>query len=206
MDLRHHEPRTASEQIYLADHELGDDECEHLTHQHLARIPAFIAALGRTATEPAALDTGRGPEIFNDEQLAHIETTLGVSEAEGLSQTDDGSESELFVDYVNLRREVQDRHRDRVATVAYQPPEWVIDTLGERPADHETCTAWDAIVDRVLRYRTDQGIRDEATDLLGPQPPSSDADTRVAWIAARRDIERDLPTPVAEDQGVGFGV
>ena len=48
------------------------------------------------------------------------------------------------------------------------------------------------MVDRVLRYRTDQEIPDETADLLGPPPPSRDIDERVAWIAVRRSIEGDL--------------
>ncbi len=41
--------------IYVTDPEPGNDECEHLAHQHPDRISALIAALDRTATEPADL-------------------------------------------------------------------------------------------------------------------------------------------------------
>ena len=79
-----------------------------------------------------------------------------------------------------------------MATVGCQPPQRVIDNLGERAADHDRRAVWDAVVDRALRYRTDHDIPDEAPDLLGPQPRSSDVIQRVAWIAARRATESDL--------------
>jgi len=56
--------------IYLTDPDISQEECEHLAHQHPDRLPALIAALARTATEPAAHDTGRGPKTLTDEQLA----------------------------------------------------------------------------------------------------------------------------------------
>ena len=175
---------------------MGQDECEHLVHQHADRLPTFIAALGRSGAEPAALDTGRGPRLEADEQLAQrlteTEAALGNPEGVERSSADSRDGGEHLVDYLNLRDEVQNRRRDRFAPVAYQPPEWITGTLGERPADHDRRAAWDRVVDRVLRYRTDQQIPDEAPDLLGPQPPSSDIDERVAWIATRRAIEGDL--------------
>jgi AAA domain/TrwC relaxase len=185
-----------SNTIYLTDPELGNDECEHLTHQRPERIAALIAGLARTATEPAALDTGRGPKILTDEQLqqrfAEVEDELAVSDAGGLAPAADDALKKPFSEYPDLEREIRDRHRDRLATLAYQPPEWVTNTLGERPADHERRTAWDAVVGRALRYRTDYGIPEDAPNLLGPQPPSSDVIQRVAWIASRRATESDL--------------
>jgi hypothetical protein len=175
-----------SNTIYLTNPQLGNDECEHLTHQHPERIAALIGALARTATEPAALDTGRGPKILTDEQLAQR-----VADAEvGLAA--DRGDKESSIEYLGLEREIHARHRDKLATVAYEPPEWVTITLGERPADHECRAAWDAVVGRALRYRTDHGIREDAPDLLGPPPTSSDVIQRAEWIAAQRATQRDL--------------
>jgi hypothetical protein len=182
--------------IYLTDPELGNDECEHLTHQQPNRIRALIATLARTATEPAALDTGRGPRTLTDEQLeqrlAEVKTELAAPDRGGRSPMADDVAKEPLIECLNLELEIRDRNRDEFATIAYQPPEWVANTLGERPADHERRTAWDAVVDRALRYRTDHGIPDDAHDLLGPQPSSSDIDKRVVWIAARRAMQSDL--------------
>ena len=182
--------------IYLTDPELGNDECEHLTHQHPERIAALIVGLTRTATEPAALDTGRGPKTFTDKQLeqrlAEVEDKLAVSDAGGLVPATDDAPEEPFSECLSLEREIRDRHRDELATIAYQPPDWVTNTLGERPADPGRRTAWDAVVGGALRYRTDYGIPEDAPDLLGPQPPSSDIGMRVAWIAARRATQSDL--------------
>ena len=182
--------------IYLTDPELTNDECEHLTHQHPDHISALIAALARTATEPAALDTGRGPRTLTGEQLAQrfaeVEDDLAASDAGGLSPAADGGAKEPFVEYLNLESEIRDRYRDRLATITYQPPEWVTGTVGERPADSERRAVWDTVVDRALRYRTEHGIPDDALDLLGPQPASSDISTRASWIAAERVTQRDL--------------
>jgi hypothetical protein len=185
-----------SNTIYLTDPQLGNDECEHLTHQHPERIAALIAGLARTATEPAALDTGRGPKILTDEQLeqrfADVEAELAESDAGGLSPAADDVPKEPSNEYLDLEREIRDRHRDKLAALAYQPPEWITHNLGERPANHNRRAAWDAVVDRAIRYRTDLGIPDDALDLLGAQPPGSDINKRVAWIAARRAVQRDL--------------
>ena len=181
--------------IYLTDPRLDRDECTHLTHQHPLRVPALIAALGRTAAEPAALDTGRGPRTVTDEELeqrmADLKAVLGTPEAEGVSRGG-GDGGKLLIDYVDMQREAQARHRDMLAAFVYQPPEWVTDTLGERPAEPDRRAAWDAIVDRALRHRADQGIPNEAPNLLGPEPPSSEVDERVVWIAAHRAVERNL--------------
>ncbi|MGB5381299.1 MAG: hypothetical protein WBO25_09925, partial [Acidimicrobiia bacterium] len=182
--------------IYLTNPEPDIEECTHLTHQHPDRLPALIAALGRTAAQPAAVDTGRGPRTLTDDELGQrlgqIEAALGAPEAEDASPADDGDRSESIIDYLDLHDETHNRHRDRLATIAYQPPEWITDTLGERPAEHDRRVAWDAVVDRALRYRTARGIPDEEPNLLGPTPPSSGINQRVAWIATRRAIESDL--------------
>ncbi len=180
--------------IYLTEPELADDECEHLTHQHPDRIPALIAALNRTATESAALDTGRGPKTLTDEQLAQRLAKVGV----GLGANGGGEESSI--EYREFEREYQARHSDKLATIAYEPPDWVTNTLGERPADHERRAAWDVAVDRVLRYRTEHGIPEDAAGLLGPQPPSTEVLQRVAWMAAQRATQRDLRLLATEQE------
>ena len=90
--------------------------------------------------------------------------------------------------------------------MTYSPSEWIVATLGERPAEPDRRAAWDAIVDRALRYRTEQGIPDDVSGLLGPAPLSREVEQRVAWIAARRDIKRNLHKSVAEHQAVGLGL
>jgi hypothetical protein len=191
--------------IYLTDPDMSHDECEHLAHQHPDRLPALIAALGRSAAEPAAIETGRGPHTLTDEDLdrrrADLKAALGMRGAERHPSAAGGDHRELIAEYLNLHHEAHHRHQDRLATMAYAPPEWITDTLGERPAESDRRAAWDAIVDRTVRYRTEQLIPDEAPELLGPVPPSGEVEQRVAWIAARRDIERDLADLVAEHQG-----
>lgn len=182
--------------IYLADPEHDHDECTHLTHQHADRLPALVAALGRSAAEPAALDTGRGPRVEADEQLAQrlaeAEAALGNPEGDKRSPPDGRCGGDHLVNYLTLHDEAQNRRRDRRSTIAYQPPEWITGTLGERPAGDERRAAWDSLVDLVVRYRTDQEIPDEAPELLGTQPPSRDIDKRVAWIAVQRAMRDDL--------------
>ena len=187
--------------IYVTDPELDLDECTHLTHKHPDRITALIGALSRSAAESAAIDTGRGPRTVTDQELEYqitdLKAALATPKAEGLPRlTGDGSQ--LLINYVDTHREAHARHRDRLATLAYQPPEWVTNTLGERPDDPDRQAAWDAIVDRAVRYRTEQRIPDQAADLLGHEPTSSNIKQRVAWLTARRLIERDLSRLTAE--------
>ena len=40
----------------------------------------------------------------------------------------------------------------------------------------------------------------------GPVPLSREVERRVAWIAARRDIEQNLLKSVVQHQAVGFGL
>ena len=108
----------------------------------------------------------------------------------GLGANGGGEESSI--EYRELERENQARHSDKLATIAYEPPDWVTNTLGERPADHERRAAWDVAVDRVLRYRTEHGIPEDAAGLLNLQPPSTEVLQRVAWMAAQRATQRDL--------------
>ncbi|HDH26206.1 MAG TPA: hypothetical protein ENH00_08450, partial [Actinobacteria bacterium] len=182
--------------IYLTDPDMSQDECEHLAHQQPDRLAALIAALARTATEPAALDTGRGPKVLTDAQLeqrlTEVKDDLAVSDTRGLSSGVGDGPKESFIEYLSLEREIRDRHRDRLAALAYRPPDWVTNNLGERPADHERRAVWDAVVDQALRYRTEHGVPDDAPDLLGLPPTSSDVLQRVAWIAARRAVQSDL--------------
>ena len=194
--------------IYLTDPELDQDECTHLTHQHPDRVSALLAALGRTAAEPAAVDTGRGPQTMTDEdldqRLAELEAALGTPEAKGLSPVAGHDQKKLPVEYINLHGEANARHRDRLATLAYEPPKWVIDTLGERPVDPDRRAVWDAVVDRALRYRTEQRIPDEAPELLGPIPSSRDVEQRVVWMTAHRDARRDLTKLTTEHKGLAL--
>lgn len=153
--------------IYLTDPDLDHAECSHLTHQHPDRLPALVTALGRTDATPAAIDTGRGPRTFTDEQLTQVleelESQLKGPGSEVSSQQAIGDKGALLAEYVLARREKRARHRDRLAAVSYEPPDWIIDTLGERPADAGRRAAWDAVVDRALRDRDAHGLGDEAT-------------------------------------------
>ena len=191
--------------IYLTEPEMSQEECEHLAHQHPDRLLALITALGRTATEPAALDSGRGPQTLTDKRLdqriAELEAALGMTGTGADPPAASGNQGELVVEYMKLHQEACHRHQDTLATIAYAPPEWIASTLGERPTEPDRRAAWDAIVDRTLRYRNEQGIPDEDSQLLGPVPASREVDQRVAWIAARRNIERDLAYLATEHQG-----
>lgn len=182
--------------LYLTAPELDDDECAHLTHDHPDRLPALVTALGRTASEPAATDTGRGPHTLTDSQLhqriADLASELQAAGGDVPSDDLTGHRSALLVEYISLRREVQARHRDRFAAHSYEPPRWVIEVIGERPADRDQRQAWDRVVDRAVRFRTEHGVAAITSGLLGPEPPSQDMTQRAEWIAARRAIQRDL--------------
>ena len=178
--------------IYLTDPDLNESECTHLTHQHPERLPALIAALGRTATEPAASDSGRGPRTITDgqlnERLAALEAQL---EQRGATKPVDGRD-DLLASYIALHQETRARHRDRLDAIAYEPPGWIVDVIGERPTEPDRRAAWDRTVDRAVHVRTNLEVPDDAQNLLGPKPPSRDVIGRATWMVARRNVEEDL--------------
>ena len=191
--------------IYLTDPDLNESECTHLTHQHPERLPALITALGRTAAEPAASDTGRGPGTITDAtteraRLAALEAQL---ELRGATEPVDGRD-DLLADYIALHQETRARHRDRLDAIAYEPPGWIVDVIGERPAEPDRRAAWDRIVDRAVHVRTELEVPDDARNLLGPEPPSRDVARRATWMVARRSIEEDLrELNGSSDRGLG---
>jgi len=156
--------------IYLTDPDVNESECTHLTHQHPDRLPALITALGRTAAEPAALDAGRGPRRLTDEQLcqaiADIETRpSGPAEVQSSASVGGGDE-ELVIKHVGLYREREDRHRDWLAVVSFAPPSWLVDIIGERPADCYRRDAWDRVASRATIHRADYRVAQDASGLL----------------------------------------
>jgi Mrp family chromosome partitioning ATPase len=191
--------------IYLVDPELSQEQCSHLPHQQVTELSALVSALGRTVAQTAALDTGRGPQTLTDEQLdqrrqaleAALMAKSAVGHRRGVTLRNNCDE---LVEYLRLKREAEARHRDRLAAVAYHPPGWITDTLGERPANPRGAAAWDRVVDRALCYRTQNGIADDVPSHLGAAPPSSDPEWRAAWKAARR-TERDLRAVDRDDRG-----
>ncbi|MDF1596195.1 MAG: MobF family relaxase [Acidimicrobiia bacterium] len=178
--------------LYLTDPDLNESECTHLTHQHPERLPTLITALGRTATEPAASDTGRGPRTLTDRQLNERVAALEVQlDSRRVTESVEGRD-ELLAEYIALHQETRARHRDRLDAIAYEPPGWIVDVIGERPADPDRRAAWERIVDRVVYIRTHLDVPDDARNLLGPQPPSWDVVRRASWMVARRSIEEDV--------------
>jgi hypothetical protein len=175
--------------IYLTDPDVNESECTHLTHQHPDRLPALITALGRTAAEPAASDSGRGPRTITDEQLqARLVDLESQLELRGATRLVDGWDN-LLADYTALHRETRARHRDRFDAIAYEPPGWIVDVIGERPIEPDRRAAWDRIVDRAVSYRAEHGVPDEASGLLGPEPRRDSVADRAAWTIANRKLE-----------------
>lgn len=68
--------------IYLTDPDRGGDACTHVAHQYPDRLYALMTALGRTASQPAALDSGRGPQTLTDSELEHRIADLEASVGE----------------------------------------------------------------------------------------------------------------------------
>jgi len=177
--------------IYLTDARIDDEKCTHVAHQRSGRLPALMAALGRSAAQPAAIDSGRGPELLTDEQLRlrleEVECGLGAGEQGIPAPAADGGG--LVGEYLALRREANDRFRDRLAEVAFAPPPWIVDTLGERPSGADQRAVWDDVVSCALRYRREHGVPDEVRELLGPAPSTRDLDRWMAWPSTRRRVE-----------------
>lgn len=182
--------------IYLVDPELSHEPCSHLSHEQATGMSALVSALGQTVAQAAAIDSGRGPQTLSAQQVDQrsrvLEAELAASSAGGRLQVASHGHSDELVEYLNLRREAEAHHRDNFAAVSYTPPSWVRDALGERPAEPHRRAAWDRIVHRALRLRSQHGISEDLPGLLGPAPPRSDPEQLAAWIAARRKIARDL--------------
>ncbi len=178
--------------IYLTHPDVNESECTHLTHQHPDRLPALITALGRTAAEPAASDSGRGPRTITDAELqARLVDLESQLELRGATRLVDGGD-DLLASYIALHQETRARHRDRFDALAYEPPGWIVDAIGERPSEPDRRAAWDRIVNRAVYVRTDLEVPDDARNLLGPEPRSRDVARRATWMVARRSIEEDL--------------
>ncbi|MGH9052672.1 MAG: MobF family relaxase [Acidimicrobiia bacterium] len=163
--------------IYLVGPDLSEEQCSHLPHQQVTDLGALVAALGQTDAQTAAIDTGRGPETLTDAQLDQrrqaLKAALVARNAAGHRRGDIPRDTcDELVEYLTLKREAEARHRDRLAAIAYHPPSWIADTLGERPAEPRRAAAWDRIVDLTFRHRSQYGIADDSPDPLGPAPPS----------------------------------
>ena len=91
---------------------------------------------------------------------------------------------DYLVEYLELRKETEARHRDRIAAIQYQPPDWIVDAIGERPVEPQRRAAWDRIVDRAVQYRFQHDLGDDTSGLIGTAPPSWDIARRAAWMAA----------------------
>lgn len=178
--------------VYLTASDIDHEDCVHLTHQHPDRLPALVAALGRTASEPAALDSGRGPQLLSDDELsrtiARLEESLGAHPDEQIGHDSGGVAGE----YSRLVREAEARHRDLVSTFSYAPPPWIVSSVGERPSDHNRREAWDRVVERSLRYREAHGVSENTEGLIGTQPDRRDIAGWAKWKAWHRTVEPDL--------------
>lgn len=196
--------------IHLVDPELTRDECTHVAHQHDTGVNTLVSALRQTAAQTAAIDTGRGPRILADDQLAerrkaiaaHLVARKAPDRQDPASVP--GEHRDELVEYLKLKRELEARHLDRLAVLSYQPPAWVVDTLGERPAEPRRAAAWDRVVDQSLRYRDLHGVPEEAEGLIGAQPDHRDVQGRAEWKAWHRSLERDLKAiNRIKDRGLG---
>ena len=180
--------------IYLTDPDLDENECGHLTHQQPDGLSGLIAALARTASEPAALDSGRGPQTLADAQLrqrmADLEARLQSPDVEVNPALNSDDRVDLIVEYVTLCGESEARHRDRLASVSFDPPSWILEAIGHRPAAPRSRATWDLIANSALRHRAQYEVSDEAPGLLGPEPTESTVAERIAWLVTRRLIDQ----------------
>src|SRR5690606_28524182 len=90
------------------------------------------------------------------------------------------------------RRSRSQRWRDRLAALAYGPPRWVVDAVGERPTDPRRRREWDAIVDTAGRFRFEHGVADDVEGLLGPPPRERDPVLWARWALTRRQLDARL--------------
>jgi hypothetical protein len=194
--------------VYLTAPDIDHEYCIHLTHQLPERLPALVAALGRTASESAALDSGRGPQLLSDDELSQTIVTLEESRGTHPDEQIGHELGGVAGEYSLLVREAEARHQDRVSTFSYAPPPWIVSSIGERPSDPNSRGAWDRVVDRSLRYREAHGVAEGANGLIGPQPERRDVGDWAEWRAWHRTVEPDLraldvgTTPTVEAVGL----
>ena len=180
--------------IYLPSH-TGDDDCQHVAHDAPNRVAALVTALGGASGEPAAHDTGRVPANLSDGQLIRMVAGLSsrLDTANDVPITNDEElQRGAVLEYTRLAMEAGARHQDRLATTAFEPPPWIVDAIGERPAEPDRRTAWDRIVERAVRYRSAHEVPVGDFGLMGIGPPSTNVEEWVEWLAACRDVENDL--------------
>ena len=76
-----------------------------------------------------------------------------------------------------------DRHARHLTA---NPPGWLTDTLGERPATAHEASLWDHSIEAVARYRLRYDLPTH-TDILGP-PPALNPDRLRDWTATTRQL------------------
>lgn len=173
--------------IYLTEPDMDDDECTHVAHEQPDRLPALMTALSRTAAQPAALDSGRGPQLLSDEQLSQRIGEIGPRPSSSRLDNDDA-----VANYVDLVMESEARIRDRLAELSYSPPSWLVEAIGERPSEPRRRQAWDRVAERSVRYRLAHGVSEDERGVIGQPPESRDMKLRAEWVACSHSMEIDL--------------
>jgi len=168
--------------LYLTQPDPTPEDCGHLAYDQPDRLHRLLDTLQRSSGQPAAVDTGRGPQVLSNSQLANQ-----LREHQQKAGEPRQAEDEDLARLAALIVESEARHQDRLAETAYRPPGWVVEAIGERPAHPSHAAVWDRIVDQALAYHYKYGDRD-APSLIDFEPPSKDPSARVAWLRLRRDI------------------
>ncbi len=147
-------------------------------------------------------------------------------------EQDDRALSDLRADRVRLQRELGDpdhvrserdgienaitrleREHDRLLDVLAdriieRRPEWLTDSLGDRPAGDREGETWDRAARGVASYRLEHDVVDQ-TAVLGPPPSDRDAHHRH-WEQAAAALERAQRQlgwePTERDRGLDLGI
>lgn len=166
--------------LYLTHPDSSPDKCGHLAHDQPDRLHQLLETLQRSSGQLAAIDTGRGPQTLTNTELANQLDLHKTGETASTDETDLARLAELVA-------ESEARHQDRLAETTYQPPGWIVEAIGERPAYPRAAAVWDNVVDLALRYQYTHCIEDVGS-LIDFEPQSQDVPARVAWLRLRRNM------------------
>jgi hypothetical protein len=179
--------------------EVGAEEANQQSHRHLnERLAETEARLERI--DPDRRDLGEPPAGWRrrDQRQAHAEearrldATAAMSrEAAERMRAELGAsppvEHQARAELAVIDHLLAERERAALAAARISPPGYIVNELGERPAEAARRETWDAAVRGIEGYRQQHGIRDRDT-ALGAEP--GDRAARLARERAAESIRR----------------
>jgi conjugative relaxase-like TrwC/TraI family protein len=148
-----------------ARRERAVNELEQRIAGHVDFLGGLDTQRERLSAMPRKLRRSESERIEQAEAQTRESLARRESEARELAGVEYKARAELAV----IEHLIAERQRLAVAAVRISPPPYIVQELGERPADPIKREAWDRAVRRVEGYRRENGIKDR-DNALGAQP------------------------------------